>query len=177
MRTNFLRAFLGCALLLVLSVSAALGQTVTGSISGEVTDPSGAVIAGATVTAHNQDTGVDAQTTTNASGVYHIQFLPIGHYQVTVGAAGFKTATLQPFTLEVLQSANFNVTLTVGGSSTTVDVSAAAPILNTENPTLNTTFTSNTISNLPLNGLDFSALTLYVPGAVDTAGTSRHAEL
>lgn len=172
MRTHFLRLFLGCALVLAAGVSTALSQTVTGSISGEVTDPSGAVISGAAVVAHNQDTGVNTQATTNASGVYHIQFLPIGHYQVTVSAAGFTTSTLPPFTLEVLQNANFNVALKVGDTSTTVDVSAAAPILNTENPTLDTTFTSNTISNLPLNGLDFSALTLYVPGAVDTQGVS-----
>ncbi len=62
--------------------------------------------------------------------------------------------------------------LTMGSASTTVDVSAAAPILNTDNPTLGTTFTTNTIQNFPLNGLDFSALTLYVPGSVSTVGTS-----
>ncbi len=79
---------------------------------------------------------------------------------------------LHPFTLEVLQTASFNVKLTMGSASTTVDVSAAAPILNTDNPTLGTTFTTNTIQNFPLNGLDFSALTLYVPGSVSTVGTS-----
>lgn len=160
------------AFVLVSSASLSHAQTVTGSIAGEVADPSEASISGATVVAHNLDTNVDTSTSTNSSGVYRIQFLPIGHYQVTVTANGFKSVTLPPFVLEVLQTANFNVKLEVGSASTTVNVSAAAPILNTDNPTLGTTFTANTIRNLPLNGLDFSALTLYMPGAVDTAGTS-----
>ncbi len=150
----------------------ALSQTVTGTITGEVTDPSGAVVAGAQVVAHNLETGVDSPGTTNSSGLYRIEFLPIGHYQVTVQATGFSTANLPPFSLEALQTASFNVKLVVGSSSTTVNISAASPILETGDTTLDSTFTANTISNFPLNGLDFSALTLYAPGAVDTAGTS-----
>ncbi|MGH9586949.1 MAG: hypothetical protein ACRD3F_08340 [Acidobacteriaceae bacterium] len=73
--------------------------------------------------------------------------------------------------MEALQTATFNVTLSPGNVSTTVKVSAAAPILDTNDPTLSGTFTTNTIRNFPLNGLDFSALTLYIPGAVTTAGT------
>jgi hypothetical protein len=147
-------------------------QTVTGSITGVVTDTSGAVISGANVLAHNADTGVNSATTTNSSGVYTIRFLPIGHYEVTVKANGFTTAVIPAFNLEVLQTAKFNVSLSVGGAESTVKVSAATPILETEQPTVDSTFTANTIANLPLNGLDFSALTLYVPGAVDTAGVS-----
>jgi hypothetical protein len=148
------------------------GQTVTGAVAGEVKDPTGAVVAGAQVVAHNLDTGVDTSTTTNAVGFYRIEFLPIGHYQVKVQASGFETATVPAFTLEVLQTANFNVTLTVGSSSTTVNVNAAAPILNTNDSVLGTTLTANEIQNFPSNGLDFSAMTLYVPGSVNTAGTS-----
>ncbi len=165
------RLVLGTLLALVACISTALGQTVTGSITGQVTDPTGAVVAGAQVTAHNLDTGVDTSTTTNPTGLYRIEFLPIGHYQVVISANGFTTATLPAFVLEVLQTANFNVKLAVGSSSTTVNGSAAAPILNTSDPTLDSTFTANTIENFPLNGLDFSALTLYVPGSVNTNGT------
>jgi hypothetical protein len=170
MKTNFPRLIFGCTLVMLLCISIALGQTVTGSITGEVTDPSGAIVPGAQVTAHNLDTGVDTPTTTNSDGLYRIEFLPIGHYQVTVQATGFDSATLPPFVLEVLQTASFNVKLKVGTSSTTVSVSAAAPILNTDNPTISSTFTANTIENLPLNGLDFSAVSLYVPGSVNTGG-------
>ncbi len=172
MRSNSMHRISICMMATVLSTSALVAQTVTGSVTGSVTDASGAVVAGATVTAHDLDTGVDSPVTTNASGAYRIQFLPIGRYQVSIEANGFNKQTLPPFTLEVLQTANFNVKLAVGEASTTVDVSAAAPILNTDNPNLGTTFTANAIANVPLNGLDFSALTLYVPGSVDTAGTS-----
>ena len=172
MNTNFLRLVLGFAFTMTVGLSIAFGQTVTGSITGVVTDPSGAFLSGAHVSAHNLDTGVDTGTDTNSTGLYHIQFLPIGHYQVTVQANGFNTETLPPFVLEVLQTANFNIKLTVGSSATTVNVSAASPILNTTDATLDSTITANTIQNFPLNGQDFSSLTLYVPGAVDTAGTS-----
>ncbi|HEY6851979.1 MAG TPA: carboxypeptidase-like regulatory domain-containing protein [Terracidiphilus sp.] len=172
MKIRSLRLVLGCTLTMMAGVPLAIGQSVNGSITGGVTDPSGAVVAGAHVVAHAVDTGVDTSTITNATGIYNIDFLPIGRYQVSVQATGFNTETLPAFSLEARQTVEFNIKLSVGSSSTTVDVSAAAPILNTTDPTLDSTFTANTISNFPLNGLDFSALTLYVPGSVNTSGTS-----
>ena len=166
---------LSTALLFFLSLcpNAIRAQTVTGNITGEVTDPSGATVVGATVTARNIGTGVETEAKTNQAGVYDIRYLPIGHYDLTVTANGFATHTLPAFALEIDQTVHFNVKLTVGSSTQTVSVNAsAAPILNTENATLSGTFTSNAIQNFPLNGLDFSALTLYIPGAVNTAGTS-----
>ena len=150
----------------------ALAQTVTGAVTGNVTDPSGAVIPGAKVVAHNLETGVDSTSTTDAAGLYRIAFLPIGRYQVTVEAAGFGQQTVPPFQLEALQTPTFNLKLKPGGGAETVTVSDAAPILDTADATLSGTFTANTIQNFPLNGLDFSALTLYVPGSVSTVGTS-----
>jgi hypothetical protein len=170
MKRSFLRLVFGCAFAILACVSIAFCQNVAAAITGEVKDPTGAVVSGAQVVAHNLDTNVDTSTTTNAVGFYRIDFLPIGHYQVRVQAGGFETATVPAFHLEVLQTANFNVTLTVGSSSTTVSVNAAAPILNTNDATLDSTFTANTIGNLPLNGLDFSAVSLYVPGSVNTGG-------
>lgn len=155
-----------------LLARAGYAQTARASITGQVTDPSGAVVPGARVTAHNLDTGVNAPTTTNNDGLYRIVALPIGHYTLTVQAKGFSEATIPEFTLSALQVPTFNVKLEVGTTSATVRVSAGAPLLNTENATLGGTITANTIRNFPLNGLDFSALTLYVPGSIDTAGTS-----
>jgi hypothetical protein len=149
-----------------------LAQTVTGTITGVVTDPSGALVGGASVVAHNTDTGVDSSVTTNSAGLYRVQFLPIGRYEVTVDAKGFNKETIPAFQLEVLQTVTFNVKLSLGTSSEVVNVSEASPILNTNDATLSGTFTTNTIQNFPLNGLDFSALTLYVPGSVSTVGTS-----
>jgi hypothetical protein len=172
------RKFRNCISGIVIAMAALfcgtglLAQTVTGTITGLVTDASGAVVPGANVVAHNKDTSVDSSAITNAAGVYRIQFLPIGPYDVTIDAKGFNKETVPTFQLEVLQTATFNVKLSVGSSAEVVNVSEAAPILNTSDATLSGTFTANTIQNFPLNGLDFSALTLYVPGAVSTVGTS-----
>jgi Carboxypeptidase regulatory-like domain/TonB-dependent Receptor Plug Domain len=165
------KLFAGVALFLTCA-SMSWAQTVTGTVTGIVTDQSGAVIPGAHVVAHNVDTGVDSNATSDSAGVYRASFLPIGKYEVTVEAAGFGKTSIPAFQLEALQTATFNLKLAAAGVSTTVNVSDAAPILNTNDATLSGTFTANTIQNFPLNGLDFSALTLYVPGAVSTAGTS-----
>jgi hypothetical protein len=172
MKMNLNRLVGACALTLLMCTSGTFAQTVTGSITGEVTDPTGAVVPGAQVLVQNLDTGVTTPTRTNSVGFYRIDFLPIGRYQVQVQASGFNTETLPALTLEVLQTVTFNVRLQVGSSLTTVSVSAAAPILNTDNATLGTSLTANEIQNFPSNALDFSALTLYVPGSVNTAGTS-----
>jgi hypothetical protein len=172
MNTTLRQLIWGCALGMSLCVPAAMAQNVTGSITGTVADPSGAVIAGAHVMARDLDTGVDTTRTTNSDGAYRIDFLPAGHYQLTVQAAGFSKATLPAFTLEAVETPTLNVTLQVGSGAETVKVTGAPPILDTSDPTISSTFTANTISNFPLNGLDFSALTLYQPGAVDTDGTS-----
>ena len=100
MTTNLRRLFWGCALSMCLSVPAAMAQNVTGSVTGEVTDPSGAVVANAQVVAHNLDTGVDTAATSNADGVYRLDFLQAGHYQVTVTASGFSKTALPAFSLE-----------------------------------------------------------------------------
>ena len=172
MKTKFLRMLV--ISLVAALMCAALGrtQTVTGTVTGIITDPSGAVIPGATVLARNLDTGVASTATSDSAGVYRIAYLPIGRYTVTINATGFGQKTIPEFHLEALQTITFNVTLEPGSVSTTVHVSDAAPILNTNDPTLGSTLTANTIHNFPLNGLDFSALTLYVPGAVSTAGTA-----
>ena len=172
MTRNISRMLWGLALSLLLIVPAAFAQSDTGSITGRVTDPSGAVISGAQIIAHNVATSVDTRTTSNGDGSWRIDFLPIGQYQVTVTAPGFEKAILPVFSLEVLQTPTLDAQLKLGSAATTVNVSALAPILNTNDPTISSTFTSNALANFPLNGQDFSAVTLYVPGSIDTAGTS-----
>jgi hypothetical protein len=172
MKTHSLRMLAGCAVAMLMCIATGRAQTVTGTVTGTVTDQSGAVIPGANVVARNMDTGVGSSTTSNSAGSYRISFRPIGSYRVTVDAKGFGKETIPTFQLEALQTATFNAKLSAGGVETTVQVSEATPILNTNDPTLSSTFTANTIQNFPLNGLDFSALTLYVPGSVNTVGTS-----
>jgi hypothetical protein len=160
-------------LMVCACTQAALAQTVTGSVTGIVTDPSGAIVRDAQVTATNVDTNVQTSQKTNGEGVYNILFLPIGRYTVTVTEAGFTDTTTAPFALEIRQTVKLNLQLAVSANNTVVNVQeSAAPALDTTDATLGFVFTSNTIENLPLNGLDFSALTLYLPGSVNTAGTS-----
>jgi hypothetical protein len=161
-----------CGLLMILlSVCLAaqhgVAQTVTGAVRGTITDPSGAIVSGATVTATNTASGVATTTKTNNTGEYSIRFLQIGQYKLTVAAQGFATTSYGPFALEIDQMAKVDIPLHIGGATATVDVSGQMqPILNTENASLGETFTENTINGIPLNGRDFTQLTVYTPGAV-----------
>jgi len=156
---------------LLVFLSTARAQTVTGSITGRVTDPSGAVVTGASVTAENTATSVKTSAQTNAAGVYSIRFLPIGAYSVTVEAPGFSSQKIPPFSLEIDQTAQVNASLTIGASSTVTVQSDTHPILDTGDSTLGNTLSANEIANIPLNGRNFSSLTLFQPGAVDTDPT------
>jgi Carboxypeptidase regulatory-like domain/TonB dependent receptor len=169
MRISFFHYLAGCALAVAMSVSLVSAQTVTGSITGEVTDSTGAVIPNARITAENVDTGVRALTTTNADGVYSIRFLPIGHYKVVIDAEGFSSETVPPFTLEINQTVKLNEHLSVGATSVIEVDSSSAPILNTTDGTLGITVSTNEIATLPLNGRNFSSVTLFQPGAVTTS--------
>jgi Carboxypeptidase regulatory-like domain/TonB dependent receptor len=144
-------------------------QTITGSINGTVTDPSGAVIPNAKVTATNVDTGVATFSTTNNDGIYNLRFLQIGNYKVTVESPGFSAAALGPFVLETGQDAKVDVKLVLGSQAQQVSVvSEIAPLLNTENSTLATTLDTRAIENIPIVGRDIVALTMFLPGAVST---------
>lgn len=152
-------------LLLFASSIVSLGQTITGGINGTVTDSSGAVIAGAKVTALNVATNVATSAITNKDGIYTIRFLQIGQYKVTVEMGGFMTQSVGPFTLEVNQDAKVDASLKVGSNTTSVEVSAdLAPILNTTDGSIATTISEGMISELPINGRNFTALTQFVPG-------------
>jgi len=172
MKTNFFRTLVAFVVAVLICGKLGRAQTVTGTVTGTITDSSGAVIPGAKVVIHNLSTGVESTATSDSAGLYRIAYLPVGRYTEAINAPGFGEKTIPSFQIEALQTITFNVTLMPGSVATTVKVSAAAPILNTNDATLGSTITANTIQNFPLNGLDFSALTLYVPGAVSTAGTS-----
>jgi hypothetical protein len=155
----------------ITTVSAA--QTITASVRGTVTDPSGAVVAGVNVTATNTATGVKTSKITNQQGIYDIQFLPIGEYTVTVERPGFESSVIGPFALEIDQIAKIDTKLKVGNASEKVDVSSeVSPILQTQDATLGTTLSGNTMTSLPMNGLNFQFATLFVPGAVDPSFAS-----
>ncbi len=162
----------GAALTLsLLATTAALGQTVTGSITGLVTDPSGAIIPHAAVTVTNTATGVHTPTTSNDSGVYTVRFLPIGPYTVEVTSQGFSKVTVPQFALEINQTAKVDAHLTVGASTEVRVQGDVTPILDTTDATLGLSLDANEINTIPLNGRNFSSLTLFQPGAVATDPT------
>ena len=115
--TNATR-LVAAVLLVCCSLITAKAQTITGSVNGTVTDPSGSVVPNAKVTATNVETGVPTITTTNNDGIYNIRFLQIGNYKVTVESPGFTVATFGPFVLETGQNAKVDVKLVLGSQAT-----------------------------------------------------------
>jgi len=150
----------------VAAPQGALAQQVTAAITGVVTDPSGAPIANATVSARDTMRGTSWTTQTNDVGVYNIPRVPIGTYEVRVEAKGFQTAVRPAFTLELNQTARVDVQMTIGEVSQTVEVTAAAPTLQTDSTVLGTIINSDTATNLPLASRNYGQLTLLAPGAV-----------
>jgi len=169
MRWLKLRFFLAAVFMAMCTVSA-LAQTVTGDIGGVVTDSTGALVAGATVTVTNLATNLTTSTTSNRQGVYSVRFLPIGTYKVTIQSKGFGTQAFGPFLLEVAQVAAINATLQPGEQSTVTTVAGETPILNTENGMISTTISQTMINALPVNGHNFAQLTQLVPGSTVADG-------
>src|SRR5665213_2655536 len=157
-----------CCIVLLLCSTSVVAQTITASIRGTVTDPSGAVVSGADVTATNVDTNVATHATTNNSGLYNFQFLTLGNYTITATATGFNSTSIGPFHLQIDQIARIDAKLSVGTATSTIKVAAdAGAILNTENATLGTSISSNQLQNMPLPGLNALYATMFVPGAVN----------
>ena len=144
----------------------AYAQTGAASITGLVTDQSGAAVPGVTVTATNQATNVDYTAVTNATGNYDILSVPVGRYVVKAALTGFKTTATRPITLEAKQIARLDLKMEVGALEDTVEVTAQAPVLQTETATVGEVLSANTVQSLPLNGRNANQLALLLPGAI-----------
>ena len=140
----------------------AFGQTF-GEITGEVRDAQGAVVPGADVSVTNVAQNVSRTTTTNEAGVYSFPALPPGKYNLRVTNPGFKTATRSDIELQVQQSARIDIELAVGQVSESVEVSASAALLSTENATVGTVIENKRIVELPLNGRNYLQLVSLAP--------------
>jgi hypothetical protein len=147
----------------LLCCARANGQ-VTGSFSGTVTDKSGAVVAGATVVATSQGTGIARDTQTDEVGHYVINLLPVGIYTLRVESQGFQPAETKDLKLQVDERRELDFTLAPGTVSTSVEVSATQVAVETANPTLGQVITSQQVAQLPLNGRDFVQLATLTPG-------------
>src|SRR6266852_3478300 len=160
----------GFILLLLVGVLGVLqpvwGQEVTAAIVGSVTDPSGAPIKDANVTATDTERGTVRTAKTNDAGAYNITRIPVGTYELKVGAQGFQTSAHQAFTLVLNQTARIDVQMKVGQVTATVEVSGEAPVLQTERTEVSTIIDSQTNDRLPLATRNYIQLTLLAPGAV-----------
>src|SRR3984893_4167504 len=158
-----------CLITLLLAVApSAVAQEVTAAINGTITDPSGAPIAGATVTATDTARGTTYTAETNSDGAYYLLHVAIGTYGVKVEAKGFRTALHTPFELVLDQVARIDVQMTVGAVSQTVEVQGLTPLLQTETTELGTHIDHVVTENIPLITGNYNELTLLTPGATST---------
>src|SRR5580658_1946542 len=164
-------ALLGLLLLLICP-QGVWGQNGRATITGLVTDSSGAVLPGATVTATENSTGVSTPAVTNSTGVYNIIQVVPGQYTIKVEKEGFSSEAQNDFLLVAEQVASLNFKLKPGAVSQEVTVNAQGQLLNTENGQLGTTIDEKQIVELPLNGRNPASLVLLTAGTVDVLGTS-----
>src|ERR1700690_2704268 len=170
MRFSRLLNFLGVvAFALVLFANGRLLAGVTASISGTVTDPSGAVVAGATVTATNVDTGVATTLTTNAAGFYSFQSLPLGNYTIGVQQSGFKGYAQTGLVLDVNSALVIDVQLQVGTTSEKVEVLSDTLHVDTESTQMGEVITGKTMTDVPLVTRSYTDLLSLQPGVAQTA--------
>jgi hypothetical protein len=151
-------------LMLVLCAIVARAQVDTGTILGTVSDISGAVIPGATVTIIEQATSARTTVKSSADGRYIFTPLKIGSYSVEAGFTGFKKTTIQGVHLDIQQQALVNVVLQPGTVTQDVEVTEAPELLQTQNASVGQVIEEKTIEDLPLNGRDYTMLVLLTPG-------------
>ncbi len=161
---SFLAAF--ALLIMFLGVTQAVAQS-TARIEGIVTDNSGSLIPGATVTATNTGTNASRTDLSNAQGAYTITALPVGDYKVQVELSGFRPE-MTPITLTVNQVARMDFRLRPGGVSEVVTVTAAAPLIEKSTSSIATLIDAKQVENLPLNGRNFTQLATLAPGGSTT---------
>lgn len=135
---------------LLISASALLAQSDRGTITGTISDPTGAVVAGAAIVARNTDTGALYPVAASTTGNYTIAELPSGPYEVDVTVAGFKKFQRAGLTIQAAQTIRVDAVLEVGNASDTITVQGEAPILQTESGELSNTIATKTMDTLPL---------------------------
>jgi len=160
-----------------LGLSATLcAQAPTAQISGLVTDPSGAVITGAAVTATNQATSIRRDTVTNDNGLFNLSALPPGIYSLAVDAKGFPKQNRDGIELQVGQVAKIDFALQIGNVAETIEVTGGAPVLQAESAELGTVIENKRIVDLPLNGRNYLQLASLTPGATTNGPASSQGQ-
>ena len=157
--------FLYVPLLAVVSMCSVVAQS-TGSITGTVSDPTGAVIANASINAKNQATGEERSTQTDSAGIYLLSSLPVGRYRVEAKAAGMQATAAVGLDVAVSTTTRQDFSLQVSTASQAVEITAAAPLVDTSTVSAGDIVNQKTVQEIPLNGRHFVDLALLVPGTV-----------
>jgi hypothetical protein len=160
------RAVLGFVVAAFLLPAVLAAQAVTGTILGIITDSTGAVMPGATVTLTNTGNGLIRSVVTNSAGEFTAPSLPTGRYVVKAELSGFKTSSMPNVELGVDQRFRVNLVLEIGAVEESITVTGASPLVQTSSSELGTTVNEEQIKTLPLNGRNFVNLTRTVPGVV-----------
>jgi outer membrane receptor protein involved in Fe transport len=155
-----------CVLLTMLFTLNLAAQQITGSIRGTVSDPSGAVVQSATVTAKQVETGLARTATSDRSGSFLLVELPVGHYSLEVAAKGFQKYLQEGISLNVNEAATIPVRLTVGAETEQIQVTSDAQLIQSTTSTLGIVVEERELLDLPLDGRNFSQLGLLQPGVV-----------
>jgi Carboxypeptidase regulatory-like domain len=146
-------------------------QATTGQIIGQVTDSTGAVVPGAKITATDENRGIVFTGVTDRAGNYTLLSVPPGVYSVTAAATGFADDKVEHATLVIDQHMALNFRLNVAAASSTVEVTAAPPPLQTQSAEVGTVIGGDAIVDIPLAGRDFYQLTMLVPGVAQVTGS------
>jgi len=157
------------AMVLFLIAAVAGAQTDTGKIAGSITDPTGAAVVGATVSATNEQNGLAKQDTSDASGHYDLPELPAGRYTLTVTFKGFQTSKLTNVVLDAASSREVPFKLVVGQVNQEVVVTSVAENqVNTADAQIASTLSGKQIDDISLNGRNYVQLMRLLPGVVST---------
>ena len=154
------------ACLFALAAPAIWAQTDTATITGLVTDVSGAAVAGAQVQAIHQDNGLEYTTQSNETGNYVLAALPIGNYDLSATSEGFQTLLRPNIALSASSRARVDVQLQVGAVTETVEVTAELPLLESETSSLGQAIENKTITQMPLNGRNYQELAVLTAGVL-----------
>src|SRR5271157_3952335 len=137
------------------------------TITGTLTDPSGAFVPGASVTIHNTDTGIDRKIESNEAGIYSAPFLPPGNYQVSAGKTGFATVLRKDLVLQVGQTLTIDFSMTVQTSQTEVTVTGEAPLVDTEKTDVSKVVSQTSKDNLPMAGRNWAQFQFLTPNVTN----------
>ncbi len=157
---------LAFAFVVAVAFSCAIFAQSTATIQGTVTDATGASVPNATVSVRNQNTGEERSTVTDASGLYVIPSLPVGTYRIEVKASGMQTTAATNLPLEVGSNVRQDFSMKVAAASETVEITATAPVVESNSVSVGTVVNQKTVQEIPLNGRHFVDLALLIPGTV-----------